>query len=402
MSLINLLDKDEIWLDFLNHKINSSHLPIKTLNEYKNFIENKKYKNIVKKIIEEEYSFSIPKKIMIGKMGKSKKRVVYMFSEEETYILKLLTYLLYKYDYFFSPNLYSFRKKSGVKRAIYNLTKCHINKLYGYKLDIKNYFNSINTDILLSNLKNDLNDNKLYNLFEKILQDKRVIFNNEVIIEEKGAMAGVPISAFFANYYLKELDKYFYENNIIYARYADDIIIFDKSFDKILEHQNFISNFLENLNLKINKEKEFFYKPGDEFEFLGFSYKNGTIDLSSNTIKKIKGKIKRSAKGFRRWMIRKNANYDVTVKAINRKFNRKFYGKNENDLTWKYWFFPVINTSKSLKIVDNYMQDWQRYIITGKHNKKNYEKVPYTFLKQCNYKSLVNEFYNYKKNKVIK
>lgn len=130
MSLINLLDKDEIWLDFLNHKINSSHLPIKTLNEYKNFIENKKYKNIVKKIIEEEYSFSIPKKIMIGKMGKSKKRVVYMFNEEETYILKLLTYLLYKYDYFFSPNLYSFRKKSGVKRAIYNLTKCHINKLY--------------------------------------------------------------------------------------------------------------------------------------------------------------------------------------------------------------------------------------------------------------------------------
>ena len=58
--------------------------------------------------------------------------------------------------------------------------------------------------------------------------------------------------------------------------------------------------------------------------------------------------------------------------------------------------FPLINTSNSLKKIDKYMQDWQRYIITGKHNKKNYEKVPYSFLKKCNYKSLVNEYYKYK------
>ena len=32
-----------------------------------------------------------------------------------------------------------------------------------------------------------------------------------------------------------------------------------------------------------------------------------------------------------------------------------------------------------------YMQDYQRYIVTGKHNKKNYEKVPYSYLKKCNY-----------------
>lgn len=81
---------------------------------------------------------------------------------------------------------------------------------------------------------------------------------------------------------------------------------------------------------------------------------------------------------------------------MNRKFNRKFYGKNENDLTWKYWFFPTINTSKNLKVVDEYMQESQRYIITGKHNKKNYEKVPYEILKKCNYKCLVNEYYKSK------
>ena len=92
-------------------------------------------------------------------------------------------------------------------------------------------------------------------------------------------------------------------------------------------------------------------------------------------------------------MIKKNATPEVTLKAMNRKFNKKFFGKNENDLTWKYWFFPVINTDVTLKAIDNYMQEAQRYIVTGKHNKRNFEKVPYEFLKKCNYKSLVNEYY---------
>ena len=193
-------------------------------------------------------------------------------------------------------------------------------------------------------------------------------------------MAGVPISAFLANYYLKDLDKYFYDQNIIYARYADDIIVFGENVDKVKQYQQYIKEYLNNHGLIVNEKKEFFYNPKEKFEFLGFSYQNGIIDLSDNTIKKIKGKIKRTSKGLRRWKLKKEASDEITLKAMNRKFNRKFYGKNENDLTWKYWFFPVINTTSSLKIVDKYMQDWQRYIITGKHNKKNFEKVPYSFL----------------------
>ena len=82
------------------------------------------------------------------------------------------------------------------------------------------------------------------------------------------------------------------------------------------------------------------------------------------------------------------------MKMMNRKFNRKFFGKAENDeLSWKYWFFPTINTSNSLKIIDKYMQDELRYLVTGKHNKRNYKIVPYSLLKECNYKSLVYEYY---------
>ena len=67
--------------------------------------------------------------------------------------------------------------------------------------------------------------------------------------------------------------------------------------------------------------------------------------------------------------------------------------KDKLELSWKYWFFPTITTDKSLKVIDKYMQQELRYIVTGKHNKRNYKIVPYTVLKNCNYKPLVSEYY---------
>lgn len=394
LSIINSLINDELWHDFLEHK-KESVLTAKIIKQYEKYICNKEYKKIAIKIINEEYNFSIPRKVLINKVGKNKKRVVYLYRKEETYILKMLVFLMYKYDYLFVPNLYSFRQKSGAKKAIFDLIRSNIKSKHAYKVDIKNYFNSIPVEKLLHPLENDLNDYKLYNLIKQLLINNNVEENGNIIEEEKGIMAGVPISSFLANYYLKDLDYYFYNNNITYCRYADDIIVFD-SAEKIKKHQEYIKNYLNNLGLEINKEKEFFYIPGEKVDFLGFSYENGIIDLSENSINKIKGKIKRKAKSVRRWMLKNNKPIEAGLLTMNKIFNRKFYGKEEDDLSWKYWFFPTISTDKSLKIVDNYMQDWQRYIVTGVHNKKNYQKVPYEMLKKCKYKSLVNEYYTNK------
>lgn len=265
--------------------------------------------------------------------------------------------------------------------------------MYGYKVDIKNYFNSIDINILLSQLNKDI-DKSIYKLLSELLLNEYVEYNNELIIEKKGVMAGTPISAFLANYYLKEIDEYFWNKKVVYFRYADDIILFTNNLEESIKYKDILIEYLNKYNLTINKNKEYIINPHDKWEFLGFSFDNKTIDISINSINKIKGKIKRSSRGIRRWMIKKDAKSEWALKAINRKFNRKFYGKDNNDeLSWKYWFFPTINTSKSLKIIDNYMQSRLRYLITGKYNKKNYKIVPYKLLKQCNYKSLVNEYY---------
>ena len=394
-SIINEITNEKIGDEYLEFKRQQLSMPQYELNELEEYVKSKKYKNIAKKIVEGKYQFSIPEKHLINKINKSKKRVVYTFNYDENMILKIISYLFSKkYDKKYSDNCYSFRKKYTVKDAIKKLTKAkNINNLYGYKVDIENYFNSVDVDIIMEKFKLFIeDDDDLYNLIKNILKDNRVKFNNEIINEKKGIMAGVPISSFLANIYIQEIDEYFKEEKILYARYSDDIIFFTDKVNLEMYIKK-LNDMLQINKLSLNKDKIKYINSNEKWDFLGFSYHDGVIDLSDIAKKKIKGKIKRASKKLRRWMIKKDANYERAIKAVIKKFNKKFYeAKNKNDLTWSLWYFPIINTSDGLHEIDLYMQDCLRYIKTGKYNKKNYN-LRYEQLKKLGYKPLVSEYY---------
>ena len=394
-SLLYKLKDDNTWLEFLEFKKNQISSTKKEIEYFSDYILNKKYKDIVNNIFN-GYKFSIPIKHLVNKINSDKKRVVYNFNEDENMVLKIISYLFsLKYDDKYSNNCYSFRKKNGPKEAINKLYNEGLNNLYGYKIDIKNYFNSIDINILFDKLDLFIDDDPLLLDFIKdILSNPYVNFNNEIIKENKGIMAGIPISSFLANIYLKDLDDYF--NDILYIRYSDDIIIFSEK-DELDKYIDIINNKISEYNLLINNDKVTYIKPNDKFDFLGFSFENNSIDLSSISKQKIKSKIKRTCKKLRKWMINNNTSYDRAIKAVIRKFNRKFFSLSNTELTWQLWYFPVINTTKSLHEIDLYFQDNLRFIKTGKHNKKNYN-LKYSTLKEYGYKSLVNEYYKFKKN----
>ena len=387
-----LLDENK-WNEFLLSKTDSFYISKKHEKMYTDYINNKKYLPIVNKIINEDFEFSIPKKISMDKIGKKKKRIVYKFNKNESILLKYINFLTYEYDDLFSPNLYSFRKNKSVKDAIHKIQYIHnLKNMYAYKVDISNYFNSIPIDKLLNKLEKEI-DYNLYKLFKNILSSNKVIYNKMIIEEEKGIMAGVAISAFLSNFYLKDMDNYFHNNNINYFRYADDIIVFGNSYDDIISYKNIIMNFLSDNGLLVNNDKEYYFNPGDCVDFLGFSINGNIIDISRSQVAKIKLKIKRSSHKIRKWKLEKNVKDIPTLYLMNKIYNNKFYGARNDELSWKYWFFTTINTTDSLHEIDLYMQECQRYIITGVHNKKNYEKVPYKLLKRCYYKPLVHEYY---------
>ena len=136
MSLMDDLAKKEIWELFYSDKVKKNHMSKKELEDLALFIANEEYLPVVQKIQKQE-SFPEPTVKKINKKSTQKKRTVYVFGREENYVLKLMSFLLYKYDGLFCPNVYSFRPHIGVKRAFFDIVHFkNVRNMYSYKADI--------------------------------------------------------------------------------------------------------------------------------------------------------------------------------------------------------------------------------------------------------------------------
>lgn len=399
MCVWERLSEEEFWKEFLDYKIEKQHLMGKDLEVIEIFIESKKYLDLIGDIRKQDYIPPIPFKKEISKADTDKKRVIYFFEEDFNILLKGIAFYLYVYDGEFADNCYAFRRSYGVKDAIRRI-KCikGLKDKYCLKLDIHNYFNSIDVDVLLEKLGFiKKSDEELYLFFEKLLMLDRAFVGNDIISEKRGAMAGTPISPFFANVYLSDMDKLFESENVIYFRYSDDILVFADSEEEIKKYQHNILEIINQNNLTINPDKTKLCKQKEEWEFLGFSYDNGEIDLSVNTIRKMKAKIKRKAHALRRWADRKNLSGERAargfIKAMNKKlYTYKYQEVRGTEFSWSRWFFPCITTDKGLKTLDDYMQNYIRFCVTGRHYKGNY-RISYEMLKEMGYRNLVNEYW---------
>lgn len=399
MSILQKLQYEDEWNNFLLYKEQNNLLSKYEIEIIEKFISEKKYLDYYHMIQEDSFPESFPHKRIVNKEGSGKKRIVYSFDTEENIVLKFIAYQLSVFDNEFSKNCYAFRQGYGVKDAIRQFKgNKKFSKKYCLKIDIQNYFNSINVDLLIEKL--DFlyeSDPKLYNLFTKILKEDRVYAQNTLIHDNHGAMAGIPISPFFANVYLTTVDKFFEAKGIDYYRYSDDILIFADSKDDLDLYTKYLYDQLDKHQLKINPAKVTNTAPGEVWEFLGFSYSYGKIDLSANTKRKIKAKIKRKADALRRWQRKKGLSPDKAAIGFIRAMNRKFFGFDDvHDFTWSRWFFPNITEDAGLKEIDAYMQEYIRYIITGRHYKGNY-RITYDQMKSWGYRSLVNEYYKFQK-----
>lgn len=396
MNIFEKLTDSQTWDEYFLYKKERRHLTKSEEKDLAEYIEGKEYIEAVEKLFDFN-DMPIPEKKLIRKMQTDKKRVVYMYPREVNYVIKLMTFLLLrKYDDIFSPSLYSFRVNTGVGKAIGRILRAPgLKTSYTYKVDISNYFNSIPVEKMCEKLRVVMaGEPQLLKLFEGLLKDERVLDKGNVISEEKGVMAGTPFAVFLANLYLMDLDTAMdKEEDLLYARYSDDIIVFAQDEKRREEASSFIKSTLAEKDLCVNEKKEIRTNPGESWSFLGIGYLNGKVDISSVSKEKIKSKMRRKARALKRWQIKKGVSGERAIKGFINAMNKKFFDPDSShELTWARWYFPVINTDETLKELDRYMQYWIRYLATGKHNKKSYE-FTYEDMKALGYISLVHEWY---------
>lgn len=404
LYMFNSIENKDFWQQLLELQKLRLTFKRKKLNFFKNFVENNLFDTVAKQLTDGTYTFGNPQLVKINRYNGKKIKTVFVFGYQDDFVLKALNKLICEhYSNLISQACFSFQKQKGAKDAFkFVLSDKLINEKYCLKLDISNFFNSIDVDDFFRFLPIEINSNKIFfDVIKKIYLNPFVIENGELKKITKGLMAGCAITPFLTNIYLRQLDDYFTSRNITYCRYSDDIIVFDTK-DNIYKHFEYLEKYIEAKNLKINEEKTLIIEPKQQWTFLGFSFYNKKIDISAVSFNKLKQKIRRMSRKYNRKLKDGRFSEDEVLYYFIKRINRKLLGNEQqsNDLCWARWYFPLINTDKTLKMIDKYIQTRLRYSVCGKFSKKNYKKVSYKRLKDKGYIPTVFVYYKYKNEKI--
>ncbi len=160
------------------------------------------------------------------------------------------------YEPKFSDGSYGYRPNRSAKDAICKV-KEYANE--GYKwavsLDLSKYFDTLNHELLMNMLREDIKDKVLIDLIKKYLKSG-AMENGLLVRTEEGSPQGGNLSPLLANIYLTKFDREFEGRGVKVIRYADDIVLLAKSkraAERLLETS---TRYLEGkLKLKVNTEK---------------------------------------------------------------------------------------------------------------------------------------------------
>ena len=226
------------------------------------------------------------------------------------------------YEPLFIYDSYSCRKGKGIHGAMKRAKKFSKTSQYYLQLDIKNFFYTIDKNILFQMLnkcivknyekkvrKTSVTLNELLWLIHKIIfhdVTKNVIIKDATgslkkipphktlfkIPKSKGIPIGNLTSQFFANVYLNDFDNFCKRELKCkrYIRYVDDFVIFDENKESLLEIKDKIEQYFQS-NLKISLREKVILKKSDEgLDFLGYIIRPTYVLVRNRVVQNYKQK----------------------------------------------------------------------------------------------------------------
>ena len=220
---------------------------------------------------------SIPKK-------NSERRQLGLLSIKDKIVQQAIKILIEpRFERIFVSNSYGYRPDKGHARAIKFARYCLQNKRYPFvlKLDIDNYFDTINHEILFKRVQSVVSDTEIVRLIQLCIKmgvvDKKMHWNEIT----EGVAQGAVLSPILANFYLHSFDQYILTRTKMYVRYADDFLICCTTRSEAEQLLKEGSDFLENrLKLRLNEPRIF--ETSNGVEFLGITITNKDLSLSES------------------------------------------------------------------------------------------------------------------------
>ncbi|QQZ30970.1 hypothetical protein HMY34_12950 [Thiothrix subterranea] len=229
------------------------------------------------------------------------------------------------------------------------------------KIDVKNFYPSINHEVLIKKLQRKIRKKEIINLI------KKAITNNNVTKSKKetqhpnhtGVPQGLSISNILAEIYISDIDKkYQKRDDLFYTRYVDDILVFC--------NENDVKSIFEDLKKSINKECLEIHELNedgskcqlgdinDEIHFLGYKYKDRTSSIIERNREKFEDSIASIFTAYKyRFDNAKNESERInTTNVLEWRLNLKITGcifKNQKR-GWMFYFSQIEDIYSLYKI----------------------------------------------------
>lgn len=236
-------------------------------------------------------------------------RTLYIAPWEE----KLVDLLLYRllshcFHRVFSSASYAYRiGQYGVdlcQHRIARVTAIWPKPLFIFKRDIANYFDSIDHDILTSQLAEHVEPGDyLWRLLQERIRFsyERTGQEGQRCVAERGVPFGTPIACFFSNLYLTDLDRRLTQDHrLAYFRYADDLLGISSDADVVGRAAAMCDRCLTELRLTIKPDQRLLYVLSEapveqppfawamKFKHLGLEFRaTGCTGLSRDKARKL-------------------------------------------------------------------------------------------------------------------
>lgn len=159
-------------------------------------------------------------------------------------------------------------------------------------LDIKEFFNNVNHDILMHQIGQKVRDKRVLQLIGRYLR-AGIEMNGTTVKRTKGTPQGGTLSPLLANIYLDPLDKELERRGLSFVRYADDVNVYvssERSAKRIMES---ICKWIEkHLKLEVNRDKSDTDRPSKR-KFLGFTIcEDASLKISRSSLVQYKNKVR--------------------------------------------------------------------------------------------------------------
>lgn len=299
------------------------------------------------------YNFTTYKAKLLSKGYNNKPRLIEKPTIRDRLVLRALFEILNK---IFSESF----KERKLHTQIKNISICIKDDKYNcfIKLDVKDYYPSINHEILLKQIKTKIRKKEILKLISDSISNTNSAYKKDGIIKRAaGVPQGISIANILSNIYLVPFDKTFSNiKTIKYFRYVDDILILcDFNSSKFLEKK--LRNEIKKYKLEFNDGEKFKIASLDQqFEYLGYQFSNRYVSVRHKSIQRFKDSI------IKLLTIYKHQNYPnknklkfkINLRVTGFIFDNKKYG-------WMFFFSQTQNIQQLFSIDRFISQQLQRY-----------------------------------------